>query len=529
MTVEVVKGVPPAGSAAHGMSSVGGIMSSDRGAAWAVGLALFTWFAATAWIRPLMLPDEGRYVGVALEMLRSGNWAVPTLDGLPFFHKPPLFYWITAAAMGLLGEHPWTARLASMLAATAAALALYLFVRRWRSGHEAAVAVLVLAAQPFFFGGAQFAGLDMLVAGCITLTVLLSAHAVLLAAEARPHRLPLFAAYGMAALGVLAKGLIAVVLPTLVFIVWLLATRRPALILKLISLPGLLLFALIAAPWFVTMQQRFPEFLHYFFLHHHFQRFAQTGFNNARSFWFYVPVMLVLTLPWSLGLWRAWQVRPEAPTRPGVAALMWSWIGVVVVFFSLPQSKLIGYVLPAVPPLAALIAATLCAPQGAWLGQRLRPLAAVAVVVCVVIVVVVALFDRSNDAEVVQALRAQRRPGEPVLSLRHYPYALRFNAKLDVDVPVVAEWNDPERNDNWRRELAEAGRFDPARASQRLLSQEAAQALMCGHERNWLVTTKTPPPWPGAVRIAQARSGTLWQLSRNSLDCSPRDASPAKS
>src|SRR5262245_61411439 len=85
-----------------------------------VALPVFVWLAATAWIRPLTLPDEGRYVGVAWEMVRSGNWLLPTLDTLPFFHKPPLFYWLTAAAISILGNNEWAARLPSLLSATGA-------------------------------------------------------------------------------------------------------------------------------------------------------------------------------------------------------------------------------------------------------------------------------------------------------------------------------------------------------------------------------------------------------------------------
>src|SRR5215510_2796555 len=95
-----------------------------------LSLAVFLWLAAVAWLRPLSLPDEGRYVGVALEMLWSGDWLVPTLDTLPYFHKPPLFYWLTAASLATFGVNEWAARLPSLLAATGSAFAVYLFVRR---------------------------------------------------------------------------------------------------------------------------------------------------------------------------------------------------------------------------------------------------------------------------------------------------------------------------------------------------------------------------------------------------------------
>ena len=141
---------------------------------WAVAVLTLAWLTATAWARPLMLPDEGRYVGVAWEMLQSGNWLTPTLNGLPYFHKPPLFYWITAASMSVLGANEWAARTAPLLGAWVGAMAMFLFVRRWVGQTMAGATTLVLLVQPLFFLGGQFANLDMLVAGCITATVLLS-------------------------------------------------------------------------------------------------------------------------------------------------------------------------------------------------------------------------------------------------------------------------------------------------------------------------------------------------------------------
>ena len=140
-------------------------------------LLIVIWLSATAWARPLMLPDEGRYAGVAWEMLRSGDWLTPTLDGLPFFHKPPLFYWLTASALSVFGLNEWAARMASIVGASAGAYALYLYVVRYAGLRAARMALLVLLTQLLFFGGSQFANLDMLVAGCIGATILLAAHA----------------------------------------------------------------------------------------------------------------------------------------------------------------------------------------------------------------------------------------------------------------------------------------------------------------------------------------------------------------
>src|SRR5262249_26071909 len=200
-------------------------------------VALFGWLSAAAWLRPLALPDEGRYVGVAWEMLRSGNWLVPTLNTLPYFHKPPLFYWLTAASLALFGLNEWAARLPSLLAATGAAFALFLFARRWLNERYGELSLLILATTPFFFGGAQFANLDMLVAAFIACAILAAADAVLDVEDGHPRRRSLAAAYAFAALGVLAKGLIGVVLPALVMLAWLSYLGRAGMLLRLVWLP----------------------------------------------------------------------------------------------------------------------------------------------------------------------------------------------------------------------------------------------------------------------------------------------------
>ena len=165
------------------------------------------WLAATAWLRPLMVPDEGRYAGVAWEMVRSGDWLTPTLNGLPFFHKPPLFYWLSGAALWLFGLVEIAGRMGALVGATLGAMALYLFAQRWSGPASARRALVVLLAQPLWLVGGQFANLDMLVAGCITATVLTLAHAALSLEAGLPYRRSLWLAYALAGLGVAAVGL----------------------------------------------------------------------------------------------------------------------------------------------------------------------------------------------------------------------------------------------------------------------------------------------------------------------------------
>jgi 4-amino-4-deoxy-L-arabinose transferase-like glycosyltransferase len=494
-----------------------------RWSGWSVGLALFAWFACSAWIRPLVRPDEGRYVGVAWEMLRDHNWMVPTLDGMPFFHKPVLFYWLSAAAMKLLGANVWAARMPSILGAAAAAWGLYLFARRWGDERQARWSALVLATMPFFALGAQFANLDMLVAGCISVTILLGAHAVLLAEEGAPYRTPLYAAYAAAGLGLLAKGLIGGVLPVGTFIVWLLATRRPRHLLTLASPVGLIVFLLVGMPWFVAMQLRYPGFFDYFVIYHHFKRFAASGFNNVQPFWFYPAAILLLSLPASLAIF-GWlgRARPvEAPKRqPSVTWLMWAWFAVVVVFFSLPKSKLVGYVLPAVPPFAWLVAGVVQSRPRAGMAA-----AAVGAVLSVGVAIGLGLKYPHSMKGIGQALAAQRQPGEPVVFIDRYAYDLPFYARLETSPQVLYDWKraDIVQHDDWHKELYDAGLFDPAAARRTLIDRSTLAALRCAPRTVWVLATpdqvKADALLQGAQPVATHPDATLWRLPPSGVKC----------
>ena len=506
----------------------GGIV--DAVGSWLTPLAaVIVWLAAFAWIRPLYLPDEGRYSMVAWEMFTSGHWMVPTLDGLPFFHKPPLFYWIATAAMHVLGPTPIAMRVPSILAASATAVAMLVFVRRWGTPRSSHWTVAVLATQPFFFVGAQFANLDMLVAGCISCTVLLAAHAVLLDFAGEPRDRALIGAYVAAALGVLAKGLIGVVLPVLVLLVWLVIMRRPRTVVRLLSGAGLALFAVIVLPWFIYVHLRYPGFLHYFFVYHHVQRFAQGGFNNVAPAWYYPVALVLLALPSSLALpWSARRLRTEATEWP-VGRLMWCWLAVIVVFFSIPQSKPVGYVMPVLAPLAWIV--TEAALTHRW-GERFIVLCiGLAAFAVVASTLGVAITHRHSHETVGTAIRALRLPGEPVIYLNLNPYDVEFYAQLDEPPMIASDWHDVQipSHDDWRKELFDAGAFAPATASKRLIDPALVPGIVCAHEVSWLVGRAEPVPMgvPGRLQqVAGTVEAVAWRVTRDEQACGVLRALP---
>lgn len=488
-------------------------------------LLALAWLALTLGVRPLALPDEGRYVSVAWEMLNSGNWLYPTLNGLPFFHKPPLFYWITAASLGVFGTHEWAGRLAPLFGAGIAAFALYGFALRQKGAAVARVSLLILVTQPFFFGGAQFANLDMLVAGLIGATILLAAEAALNAEKNQPYKGLLAGAYLGAALGFLAKGLIGPVLPGLVLLAWLAWNRRLALLRRLVWVPGLVVFLAVAAPWIVAMQARFPDFLNYFFVYNQFQRFAQSGFNNPMPFWFYPPVILLLTLPWSWWLPAAWtRTGHDVEAKPTIRSLMWIWSAVIVGFFSIPSSKLVGYVLPVLPPLAYLIADGLARKwSNAAKPRLLRGFAVAAGAVCLSAIAANNVFNHKTNRGVSSVIAGQRQDDEPVVFLWDQFFDVPFYLGLKAPVQIFDDWrpSNTSKADNWRKAMADAGTFDPARAGQLLVDHARLEHALCSSQVTWVIapagTASADPFLKRIPPLASHQTTSVWRITRNGI------------
>lgn len=512
-----------------------------RREAWGwVALFTFLWLAATTWTYPLLLPDEGRYVGVAWHMLVSGDYLTPQLDGMPFFHKPPLFYWLTAAALAVFGENAWAGRLVSVLAATAMVTVFYAFLRRYARYSAARIATLILAVQPFLFGAAHYANLDMLVAALISLTILAGADAVFRVEQQRPDRRALLLMYVFAAGGFLAKGLIGVVLPGGVLFFWLLGRHRYRAMGRLLWWPGILVFLLLTLPWMVAMQVNHPDFFNYYIVYQHFQRFLDTGFNNPYPTWFYGPVVVVLTLPWSIQLWRWLSLdgplqtafvpparRVEQVDRRVLRGLMLSWLAVVLVFFSIPSSKLVGYVVAALPPLAWFIQETFEQRKEEVTPGVTRSLlrhALIAVCICLSAVAALLLFPQRSSKPLAEVLARMAVAGDQLVMFNQYAYDMPMYAKWDQPVIAVADWDDPalKRGDDWRRELADAALFAPQRGAERLWLPERLQAELCrpGHPTVWLVAWQDEayrlPALSGLDPVARALGLGLWRIAAES-------------
>ncbi len=306
--------------------------------------------------------DEPRYAQVAREMLERHDWITPVLGGRPWLEKPPLYYWQAMLAYSVFGVSDWAARLPSALDATLLVVAVYFFLRRLRPGFELDGA-LITASAAGIVGYARAASMDMALAAAFTIGML-----GWWAWRESGKRIYLAAFYGFMALGMLAKGPVAPFLAALVIVLYASAVRELRLVLKSLWLPGIFWFCVIALPWYVAVQMRNPEFFREFIVQQNLGRFSENLYHHSEPFWYYLPVTALALVPWTVfviaPLFQA--VRPGwTQRRPVDAAGMdfekqfsifaCCWLVVPVVFFSISQSKLPGYILPAIPAGALLL------------------------------------------------------------------------------------------------------------------------------------------------------------------------------
>ena len=313
---------------------------------------------------PLQNPDEGRYAEIPREMVATGDFVTPRLNGVKYFEKPPLFYWCVAASVKLFGGEEWTLRawpamfaVAGVLMTYAAGLSLY--------GRTVGLAgAVVLATSLFYFALAHVLIIDMAVSVLIS-GVLFAFITGVQAEPGRRRRTLFYALYVCAALATLAKGLIGFLLPGAVMFLWLLIFNEWRRLRPFYLPTGALIFLAIAAPWHVLagLANHSPvkehDFTWFYFVREHWLRFTTDVDNRVEPFWWFAPIILAGLFPWiaffvqSLrhNLQGGWAAR----AGNSVAWFCVVWAGFIFLFFSASHSKLVPYVLPVVPPLALLI------------------------------------------------------------------------------------------------------------------------------------------------------------------------------
>lgn len=479
------------------------------------------WLFVCATVRFLSIPDEGRYADISRHMFESGDWLVPRLDGLPFIHKPPMLHWLSSIAMHIFGVHVWVVRLVPVLAASLLLIGTYLFVRKYLSQKIAELSILMMATNLLFFGSSQYVNHDLLLATGITLSVFCLVDFSLCNRKAM-----LFLGYFFAASAFLTKGLIGILIPGMILLPWLLYTRQYKRIPAFFNPFALLFLAALTLPWLYQMQQIYPDFLHYFFIDQQFNRFHSNQFNNKQSWFFYLVILLVSLLPWLLTLrWTGLRTMLQQQRLNPIGQLLIWWLVSVVIFFSIPPSKLAGYILPALTPLIILCAvafekSTLNTQQltrmqkyapAAFVGllgfvlaatlyfipldfnlssvqkwqitlmaallvyspllflqllhrhklEYAHYVAACLIVLCSVVPFATRIFDIKNNHDQIN-FTAYIHPNTKVVFYDRYYYDLPFLLDLKQPVYVVTDWQN-NVSDNYAQELSDGLQFEPER------------------------------------------------------------------
>ncbi len=308
--------------------------------------------------------DEPRYAQVAREMLARHDWVTPTLGGRPWLEKPALYYWQTMLAYRFFGVSDWAARLFSAVDATLMVLAVYLFLRHFRSGFSFTGfqldGALMTASASGVIGFARAASMDMPLAATFTVAML-----AWYAWYERASQRYLAIFYVFLGLAALAKGPVAPFLAAVIVTIFAAAKGDYRLIGRTCWIPGIALFTMVALPWYVAVQLNNPEFFRVFILEHNLQRFGRDIYHHTQPFWYYLPVVVLALVPWTVFVIaalvesiRVWwtEKRKMLQSDDALPAFLVIWFLVPLAFFSFSASKLPGYILPALPAGTLLLA-----------------------------------------------------------------------------------------------------------------------------------------------------------------------------
>ncbi|MVW63359.1 glycosyltransferase family 39 protein [Massilia sp. NEAU-DD11] len=310
-------------------------------------------------VRTLVPPDEGRYAEMAREMFASGDWITTRLNGIKYFEKPPLQTWMNALSFTLFGLGDWQARLWTGLCGLLGVVLTGVAGTRVFGARIGFYAALVLGSSFYWVACSQIDSLDMGLSGMMTVALCALLIAQRDDASESERRNWMLVCWAGMALSVLSKGLIGLVLPGGVLVFYTIFSRDWAIWKRLHLVKGLLLFFLIATPWFVLVGLKNPEQPHFFFVHEHFDRFLKKEHHREAAWYIFFVLLAAGSVPWVgvlvQSLIGAARRDGEATKfRPRLMLLV--WVAFITLFFTKSNSKLPGYILPVFPAVALLVA-----------------------------------------------------------------------------------------------------------------------------------------------------------------------------
>ncbi|MCP4627270.1 MAG: glycosyltransferase family 39 protein [bacterium] len=298
--------------------------------------------------------DEGKHAATSKDMVLSGDWVTPKYNGEKFYDKPPLHNWFVAISFLIFGFNEFAARLPAALLGMGCVFITYLLGRRIFGPTAAFLSSLVLASSVEFFVLSRTVVHDISLAFFITLALTL----FYLGYENEKHRKPYFlVGYAAMGLSVLAKGPVGILLPAAIIGLFLILKKQLRFLREMQVGWGMLVVLAVAAPWYILISIKDPDYLSYFFLKQNFGNFFSADVRHPEPIYYYIPVLMGGMFPWSiflpLALFRAIRARKSANNDGMLFALL--WVAVIFIFFSLASSKLGTYLLPLFPAAALLV------------------------------------------------------------------------------------------------------------------------------------------------------------------------------
>lgn len=307
---------------------------------------------------PLESPDSARYAEISREMVVSGDYLTPHLNGVKYFEKPPLFYWLQAVAIKKLGTSELAVSLVNALMALVGCLVVYGVARKIYDRLSGFLAAALLATSSVFFALTRVITLDL------TFTVFLTASLSCFLLGNRiidqsQQKYFMWLMYVFAALAVMTKGLIGMLFPAAIIFIWVLVFNEWRNLKNYGIFSGIMLFALIAAPWHILVQLKNPEFARFYFIEQHFLRYLTDYAGRSEAWWFFPVVVLLGIYPWTCFLLQTLHyhvmslIKHYRQQQHTMFFIL--WVVVIYTFYAFSNSQLIPYLLPIFPPLAILI------------------------------------------------------------------------------------------------------------------------------------------------------------------------------